>query len=709
MGRQEKRKCSDSRQGGRQALLVFLLVAVTFTAFFPSLQNGFTNWDDDEYILNNPLVFELSWENLKGIFNFSDPSLYRSNILVKSLYVPLTTLSFAVEYHFSGPSPFTFHLTNLVLHCLNTTLVFWLFLLLARNEWAAFIVALLFGIHPLHVESVAWITERKDVLYAFFYLLSMIAYLHWRTHRKPLFYGLTLAFFVLSLLAKPMAITLPAVLLLLDWYEERALKADFLVNKLPFILLCIGELLILRTIGEIGKAVETDLGPAPTLGYNLIVAGYGFYFYFSKMLLPVNLSAVYRHPVEAKTAGSLPWEFTATGVIAPLVFALALYFARRSREVLFGLLFYLITILPVSQILPIPPGIAADRYFYVPSLGYFFIIALGVLWIHQGLSREHSPAARGILALGAAMVITLSILTWERCGVWKDSITLWNDTSMKDSRNLNAYYGRCLAYIEQKDFDAALAECTTVLSVNPYDASAHNNCGVIFFMTGKTDEAIAYYDKAIAYSPRFSEAHGNRGAARQKKGDLESALVDCDRAVEYNPYNADAFTTRGLVHQHKGEFREALRDYDRALFLDPMHKDALNNRGSLHAAMKEYDRAVADLTEALRLSPGHAGILSNRGTVFFLKKDYDKALDDLREALRLDPSHLRARVTLAHTLHRMGNDPKALAELAKVLERDPSFLDAYRVRMEIHRDRNEPEAVRLDALELEKRGGAARE
>ena len=296
-------------------VLLILIILITFISFYPSLSNGFTNWDDTEYVTENPVIFNLNIENIKNIFDFTNEESYRTNILVKSLYVPLTMLSFAVDHHFFKFNPFGYHLTNLILHLFNTIFVFWFIYLLRKNIFMAFFVSLLFGIHPMHVESVAWITERKDVLYSFFFLLSLISYVYYVRKNHIILLIITFILFTLSLLSKPMAITLPVLLILIDFYEKRKFEKKTIFEKIPFFILSFIEVLISFKISSIYKTVK-DSDVQRSFFYGVGLAGYGFLFYIKKMFAPVNLSPIYPHTAQIKTFSNLPLFFKLSPAIS---------------------------------------------------------------------------------------------------------------------------------------------------------------------------------------------------------------------------------------------------------------------------------------------------------------------------------------------------------------------------------------------------------
>ena len=362
-------------------LAVCALLAITFSAYLPALQNAFTNWDDPGYILNNEMIRDISPAGLGNIFTSFHQYLYK----------PLVILSFAIEYHFFGLAPFPYHLTNIIFHLFNCALVFWLLKKTSNNLHVALIAALLFGIHPLHVESVAWVTERKDVLSAFFFLSALIFYHAYRTHQKRSYYYLSLAVFILSLLAKPMGITLPAVLMLMDYYWERRLSRRLFTDKIIFFVIAVFFMWMNKAAYEFSP--NKYIMPLEISWDSFFVANYGILFYLYKMILPLRLSCLYAYPIE--TGFSLPLIFLLSPFIVAILAVLVVASVRLTRKIAFGVVFFIITVFPVLQLFPTGPAMVADGYFISRPSDCF--ISLGILsWLHD--KNYHSSESETCLS-----------------------------------------------------------------------------------------------------------------------------------------------------------------------------------------------------------------------------------------------------------------------------------------------------------------------
>jgi len=344
-------------------LPLIAILFITYLSFSPSIKAGFINWDDNEYVTENPDIRSLSFDNIKKI----------SSSFYVGCYLPITMLSYSIEYHYYKLDPHIYHSVNLILHLINCLLVYWLFILLCRNKFIAFAVALLFGIHPLHVESVAWISERKDLLYSLFFILSLIFYIYYRESEKRdrkilKYYFLSIISFLLSLFSKPMAVSLPIILLLIDYLFHTPIKAKIFTEKISFFLLS----LIFGIVAILGQqtAGATSSKSTFALADNILIACHGIILYLYKLIIPINLSAIYPYPKSVMSSCIL------SPFILLIIFGGVIYSLKYTRKILFGFLFFLITILPVLKLVPIGYAMIADRYTYIPYLGIFYIISV---------------------------------------------------------------------------------------------------------------------------------------------------------------------------------------------------------------------------------------------------------------------------------------------------------------------------------------------
>ncbi len=575
------------------------ILIVTTAAFLPSLNNDFVNWDDDVNVTENPKIKDLSWGNVKRIFTSRHPLDY---------YKPLTELSYALEYHFFGLEPRPYHSTNLILHLLNSLLVFWLIFLLTEKVGVSLIAALLFGVHPLHVESVAWVNQRKDLLYGFFFLGALISYLFYLKKLEIKYYYLSLFLFFISLLPKPQGVVLPLVLLLFDYFFGRKFDRRRFHEKIPFFLLSV--VFIAVSIGAIGGWPTEDSGklfiPLP----NLANAVYGLVFYLVKLAIPVKLSCLY------------PCRYLPGGVMAPLLFIRLLviaglaisvvYSGRYGRKIIFAALFFLINILPVLQLFSTRPTIAADHYIYIASIGVFYIAGEILTWLCGRKIGSTKIAKSFSLAIFGIIIGLFSFLTRQRCRVWEDSETLWRDVLKNHPDVPIAHNNLGIALLDRSRVDEAGAHYREALRLKPDYAQAHYNLGVVLAEGGRLDQAISHYAEALRIKPAHPEAHNNLGVAFSKQGRLEEAGKHYLQALRLKPDYVEAHYNLGLDLDEQGKPEDAIFHLSEALRIDPDYEEAHNNLGYLLARQGKFEEALHHFNEALRIKPDFPEALRNR-------------------------------------------------------------------------------------------------
>ena len=571
-----------ARSNNRWLLLgCVVIAAVTCVAFLPSLNHGFVNWDDDIYVTNNPDIAAFTLKNLANIFS----STYVGN------YQPLTMLAYMAEFHFFRLNAAAYHSTSLALHIVNVALVFSLFLALSRHHLTSLLVAFLFAVHPFRVESVAWIAEQKDLLSALFYLLSLRFYVSYLEQKRPTSYWLCMLSLLGSLLAKPMAVSQPFVLILIDYLSSGRFDKKTLPRKVPFFAV-VAVFSILAFVAQ--KSAMPDLHEISTF-QRLCVPFYGLFFYAAKTLVPLRLCSLY--PLPPNLSAATTWVLFAAPLLV-LGGASAVYYLRgSSRALVFGLLFYVVTLLPVLQIVPIGDAIVSERYAYIPALGLYFPFAA---WCRFLLEEKLRNRWKAILGLGISAAIgALACATYYRCDVWKDSLSLWNDVLAK--------------------FPSAV----------PY-----NYRGGAYILSGKYDRAIEDFNQAIGLDPRYVKAYDNRGFAYLAKRDYDRAIESHTEAIRINPMDALAYNNRGLAYKHKADYGRALADFENAIKLEPAPL-LYNNCGATRDALGEHERAIEDFNEALKLKPDYSPAYFNRGRSLWAMGRHEQALGDLKTACDL--------------------------------------------------------------------------
>ncbi len=545
-------------------VIVFAIVLVTAVAFFPSLHNGFTNWDDNQYVTQNELIKDLSWNGVKTFFT----TFYGGN------YHPLVALTNAIEYHFWQLNPTPYHVFNLLFHLANTTLVFFfIFQLTARIE-AASIVALFFGIHPMHVESVAWIAERKDVLYTCFYLASMILYVRYlKSGLKPKYLVLSWLLLLVSLFSKSAAVIAPVTMILIDFYLKREWSVRLIVEKIPFAAVALTFGIVALFSQGSAKALNT-LASFSLLD-RFFISIYAIVFYIGKLFAPFNLSAFYNFPL---LGGPLPTKY----YLAPVILAAIGFVIYKSKEfkrdLLFGLGFYLINVILVVQIISVGMTVVSERYAYVSYIGLLFIIARYYCDITDGKWNVGSWVKPAIQLALVGCAILCAVLTWERSKVWKDGITLFSDALQKEKTSPIPYYNRAMAKYHTNDFAGAIQDF---------------------------DSAIRIYNKDVDYFL-------NRGASKFALNDFTGGLADFKEILKLNPNHADAMINCANAEAMLNNFPAALDYFNKAIALKPNEKLAYFNRGHLYFRMNQLDSACEDWRHALDMGYSDASFMLNK-------------------------------------------------------------------------------------------------
>lgn len=602
-----------------QKLLVVLVLAITCAAFIPSLSNGFVNWDDNQFVYDNPNVLSLDWTHLKAIF--TKP--------VTGGYCPLVILSFALEKLAFGLNPGVFHLDNLLLHLVCVFLVYRLLQKLQLTAPAAAFGALLFGVHPMHVESVAWITERKDVLYSAFYFAALLAYVAYVPDRSKKLYAMALVLFALALLAKIQAVALPLSMLLLDYYFKRPAPRKLLLEKLPFFALaiaagCLGIWMLSKTgtLNALGQATILD---------RLLIGSYAFWVYIIKAVVPYQMWPVYTPP----PVNAWPVYAAAVASIAS-VWCIWREHKRGNRAIVFGFLFFAANIVFVLQILSAGATFLSDRYTYVAYFGLFYLAA-----------KAFDFAKRRALTLtGAAIYIcALGILTWHQCSIWENGETLWTFTMRHMPNSPLPYLQRAYFYRSEAetaptenrgglyskaltDYDRAVELVDAKPDAKTEKAMAHNSRAKTLFDAGQTEPAIADYTKVIALDPTYADAYVNRGAAYAKSGRRELALSDLNQALSLQPNNLGALFTRGLVYKEMHRLELALRDFNEYLAMVPNDSDILLARGTVERELGKPTEAIRDFDRALQVDPDRFAVYSERSRAFLMLGKTNEALRD---------------------------------------------------------------------------------
>jgi FOG: TPR repeat len=641
----------SAKKDRRFPLYCLIIASVTFIAFLPSLNNGFVNWDDDRYISLNPDVHGVSVDHVATVFT----STYLNH------YLPITMLSFMGEYSLFKAHPFAYHCTSLLLHIINALLLFWLIYALSGNNFVSLLTALLFAIHPLSVESVAWIAERKGVLSATFYFISLLLYIRYRKSGMRAHYVVCMVSFVLSLMSKSMAVSLPFVLLLIDYLMGHKIDKKSLLEKAPFFIISI----IFMLIAYYSRQDSMNQGPHYSAVQCILGPAYNICFYLIKTVFPIHLCALY-------STGDHDAGLTMKMILSAMVLCgivVMVYRSRRtSKIVVFSSLFFIITLLPVIQIVPSGGWTnIADRYMYVPLIGVYFLIASGSSFLFMKTFANCKAARVATVIGGVAIVVFLSCMTYRRCGVWHNGFSLWNDV-INSAPSAVAYTDRGFAYASEHNYMRAIEDYNRAIELNPAYAPIYNNRGNAYNALCDVTRAINDYDQAIALDPKYAQAYGNRGIAYKTRGDFDRAVEDFSQAIQLAPKYALAYSNLGGAYCYKGEIERSISAYSHAIRLDPESAEAASafyGRGLALCFKGDLKRAVEDYDRAIKLNPDYAEAYNNRGVALKDLGDLHEAIESFNHAIALNSRYAQAYYGRGLAYKAGGDYPHALDDINK--------------------------------------------
>jgi tetratricopeptide (TPR) repeat protein len=499
------------------------------------------------------------------------------------------------DYQLYGLNPAGFHLTNLILHILSTLLLFWLFCRMTGAVWRSAFVAALFALHPLHVESVAWIAERKDVLSAFFWMLTLCLYVYYT--EKPVIrrYLLVVFSFVLALMSKPMVVTLPVVMILLDYWPLKRFESQKnnrilwqLKEKLPFFIL--SAVLVIITLYSPNNTSAPSL--VLPLGSRLANAPVSFMIYLEKTFWPHDMAVYYPF------SDQLPiWQALGCSLLVLIISIAVIVKVKRLPCLFVGWLWYMITLLPVLGIIQISFYSMADRYHYLPSIG----IAVLLTWGIPSLIKSGNMQKRILFPAGVAVLTIFVVLTWKQCGYWKNTIELLDHT----------------------------------LKVTKGNYLMHLNRGAAYADLGQYQRAIEDYNEVIRLKPDYAEAYYNRGCVYAELRQYQRTIENCNQSIRLKPDYVEAYFNRGSAYAELGQYRNAINDFDKIISMQKDYFPVYVNRGYAYAKLSQYQSAIENYNESIRLQPDYVPAYNKRADVYFNQGDKEPGCLDAHMACSL--------------------------------------------------------------------------
>ncbi len=565
---------------------------ITFLVFSKSITGIFIALDDQVYINDNPFIKLISWQNIKNIFT----TFYNAN------YHPFTTLLYAIEYKLFGMDAASYHIVSLFIHGINACFVFIIMEKLELKKISAFVCSLIFAIHPMHVESVVWISEQKDVLYSLFFLGGLVTYLNYLRNRKNKYLLITLILFLFSLFSKSAAVTFPLIMLLCDFYFKRDFNRKTVIEKIPFFLLSLAFGIISILSQNAAGAINDDTMVPYSFFQKIFVVGYALFYYIYKLIIPVDLCVLHYAPK------IIPFYF----YMCPIILLLIIGFVWRSkhlkRSLIFGFLFYLFSVILVVQIIPLGYVIVSDRYSYISYVGLIFIIGS----IHKLVKEDKIPFLKYfknyIDYIIAAAILIFSYLCFQYIGKWQSSVLLFNDIAEKNPQSAYAYYSlgkvqnvggdfltalksfnysieldstipetyfcRANIYFEQKKYNLAISDYLNAEKLKPSYPENLNNIAFLYSEIGQMENAIQYYSKAIAVAPT-EYLYQRRATCYTYLKNYSEALKDYNKTLEINPFLAEPYYNRGVCYYHIQQVEKACEDWKKSSSMGYKNADNL--------------------------------------------------------------------------------------------------------------------------------------
>jgi tetratricopeptide (TPR) repeat protein len=682
-------------KAGPSTAICLLLALVTLAVYWLAALNGFVNYDDPDYVTSNPHVQGgLNWRNILWAFGSGHASNWH----------PLTWLSHMLDWQCFGDNATGHHLTSVAFHVANTLLLFLVLRRMTGAQWRSAFVAALFALHPLHVESVAWISERKDVLSTFFLLLALSTYTHYAQARalgpvsgsplgdarlsfqRPTFYYLAaLLCFALGLMSKPMVVTVPFLLLLLDYWpldrfktlaavDARRLHSSnskgsespyvacygLIVEKVPFFALSLASSVVTFLVQRKGGAVSASL----SLGERIANSFVSCARYLGKILWPLDLSVLYPHP------GDWPaWQVVSAAALVLGMSVVVILLARRRPYLPVGWFWFLGGLVPVIGLIQVGIQSMADRYTYVPIIGVWIALVWGLC--------DLVPASRvrdRWFAIGSGFaILTCASLTARQILFWRNSESLFRRAVTVTSRNYLAYNNLGFYLAGRGRAEEALVNYRKALDINPAYDDALNNIGYVLAGQKKPAEAIPYYEAALRIRPNHVEVHNNLGNALSETAQIPAAIEQYRFVLRAQPDHADAHNNLGIALAMQGNLDEAIEHFRAAIRIKPKYASARSNLGNAFAAQRKFDEAISEYQESLRLNPADAQAHNNLGNVLTEQNRLDEAIEQYLQALRLNADNPEAQFNLGMALARQGNRDAACAHYREALRLKPDY------------------------------------
>jgi protein O-mannosyl-transferase len=617
---------SASKFDLKKYLVIGLVLIVTYFAFSNVKNFKFVNWDDGQNFYDNKLITTLNaenfWKNTKEIF--------QSDVI--GGYNPLTIWTFALEQRFHGDQPYTglskpgnWHLTNVFLHLISVFFAFKISRKLGLSLIGAGFTALLFGIHPMRVESVAWVTERKDVLFGVFYIIALYCYLKHKLEQKWFYLVLTFLFFILSLFSKIQAVTFPLSLLAIDYLITKKLEWKSLITKIPYFMLALAFGIYGVSILAESKTLEGGNTVYP-FWQRIFVGSHSYFIYLVKLIIPYELSPLYPYPRE------FPKEFYPTILILPItIFTFIYAYKKHWTVVIFALSFFIFNVFFLLQIIGAGQGFIADRFTYIAYFGMFF--GFGYLLDNAIKSTKYKISGLSIAIISSIIYLYITI---KQVNIWENSGTMWTHV-IKYYDNITTPFGnRANYYRDEKLFDLAIKDYNKTIALQPSAATYNSRARMYFDAAGNSQDTLMLsledYKKAIEMDSTEGEYFVNQGAIYARLGQLDKALESLNSGLKLKPDQVNGYLNRSLVHLNLNMPEKALEDYKIYLTYMPYHADIWYERGRVNNFLKKNTEAITHLNRAIELDNTKGFYYYERAMVYLNMGNKMMAKNDIATA-----------------------------------------------------------------------------
>jgi protein O-mannosyl-transferase len=644
-----------AKRDTRDLWICFLLLAAIFAVYAQVRHFDFINYDDPDYVDNQHVRSGLTPQGLTWAFTSTDDANW----------FPLTRISHLLDRQLFGLNSGPQHLTSVLLHALSALLLFWLLKRMTGARWPSAFVALIFALHPLHIESVAWVAERKDVLSTLFLFLTLWAYLRYVDRPAISRYLLVVLLFSMGIMAKPMIVTFPFIALLLDVWPLRRFSTKTLQEKLPLFAIAMAASIATYLVQRQGGSVASfDEVPFALCAGNALVSYIAYLFQF---FWPANLAVFYPYPSEISL-----WKQIAAGLSLAGITAFAIRAFRRRPYLAIGWFWYLGTLLPVIGLIQVGLQSRADRYTYVPLIGISIMLAWGL----ADLCARWPRGKPAIAVLGVLVCSVWSCLTWLNLANWRDSLSLFQHAIEVTSDNYIAYDNLGVALRDRGQTADALADFQEAVRIRPHDANAQNNLGEALLVQDRIDEAAPHIQAALRLEPGLPQAHVNWGAVLNKRGQHAEAAAEDRVALQLQPDNAQAHCGLGAALMELSRYQDAIPQLLEAIDIKPDYADAHYDLGVLFGYLGRTDEAIAQFSETVRLQPDNPEAHFNLGTAFAAADRVSQAIPEFQAAVRLRPGYVNARFNLGSALASLGRFDEAIQQFSEVLRLKPDFTEA---------------------------------